>query len=100
MLLSVVWVGADAVYPQSLAVRNQSPLSVGEHFDLPQHSPSDMLLNILRGSTRDTRTRRAVETKLTHRFDTIRNGLNRDKRFMAHYELAHPPAQDSHAHPC
>ena len=81
-------------------IRNQSPLPVGEHFDLPQHSPSDMLVNILRGDLHDPRQRKVVETKLTHRFDTIRNGLNRDKGFMAHYELAHPQTQDSHAHPC
>ena len=67
-------------------IRNQSPLPVATHFNLPRHSAADMLVSILKGGLHDIRQRKVTEQKLIKRLDTYSTGLNRDLGFMVHYK--------------
>ena len=67
-------------------IRNQSPLPVATHFNLPRHSAADMLVSILKGGLHDIRQRKVTEQKLIKLLDTYSTGLNRDLGFMVHYK--------------
>ena len=67
-------------------IRNQALLPVATHFNLPEHTETDMRVSILQGGLHDTLQRKVTEQKLIRRLDTHTTGLNRDLGFMVHYK--------------
>ena len=65
--------------------KQDSFLPVGEHFNLPGHSHTDVRVTVLQGNLHDTRTRRITEQKLIAKFRAHSDGLNRDLGFLSRY---------------
>lgn len=67
-------------------IRDNTPVPVGLHFNLPHHSLDNLNILILKGGLLNNESRKRFETEMIVNFGTHLNGLNRDVNFMSHYK--------------
>ena len=68
-------------------IRHQKDKPVAIHFNLPNHSCTNLKVAVLRRSSSTNKHQREIEEQqIIRKFNCIAEGLNRDFSFMAHYQ--------------